>query len=385
MFDFCEVIMKKTVKTVSFSGELLEKMKAEGLSAEHKEYLKAAAEELMMSPRYAVTDRMMRAQSGNIHDYCSIGTYWWPNPDTPDGLPYVRRDGETTPAAKDPITYEAMSQKAFSLALAAYYFDNAAYAKTARDVLYDWHLNPETYMTPHAEYSQAIPGICTGRGIGVIDFSMYSYRIFDAVAILDAMGEIDSDTVDGLKKWYNDFADWLLTSEFGLAEDTEPNNHGTYYDVHLIATAVFTGRKALLKKVCTTAYERRVRSQIDPDGKQPLELARTMAMVYSLSNIKAMTLISDMAAIAGYPEFWAADGKYGDSAIKKAFDYIYPYCLAPETFPYREINYRCVPEKLYEALMRMDAHFSEAGYAKAAEKLVYDVSSAQIWLMYPLK
>src|SRR4051812_2303040 len=32
------------------------------------------------------------------HDYVSLAPYFWPNPDTTDGLPYVRRDGKTNPA-----------------------------------------------------------------------------------------------------------------------------------------------------------------------------------------------------------------------------------------------------------------------------------------------
>ena len=175
--------MPKAPKTISFSGELLLKMKSEGLSSDIAAALRKKADELLDSPLYAVTERIMTAVSGNKHDYCSIGTYWWPNPDTPDGLPYVRRDGETTPAAKDPITYDAMGEKALILSLAAFYFDSAKYGKAAEKTLYDWHINPETYMTPHAEYAQAIPGICDGRGIGIIDFSMRSFKIFDAVGI----------------------------------------------------------------------------------------------------------------------------------------------------------------------------------------------------------
>jgi Alginate lyase len=35
--------------------------------------------------------------SGDIHDYLSMAPYWWPNPDTPDGLPWVQRDGDVNP------------------------------------------------------------------------------------------------------------------------------------------------------------------------------------------------------------------------------------------------------------------------------------------------
>ena len=193
--------MQNKLNTISFSGELLIKIKNDGIPEERLALLKKKADALLSSPRYAVTDRIATAASGNKHDYCSIGTYWWPNPDTPDGLPYVRRDGETTPAAKDPISYDAMADKALTLALAAFYLDEKKYAVASEKTIYDWHLNPATYMTPHAEYSQAIPGICTGRGIGVIDFSMRSYKIFDAVGILDYLGCISEENLTALKKW----------------------------------------------------------------------------------------------------------------------------------------------------------------------------------------
>ena len=35
--------------------------------------------------------------SGDKHDYMSVGPYWWPDPSKPDGLPYIRRDGEVNP------------------------------------------------------------------------------------------------------------------------------------------------------------------------------------------------------------------------------------------------------------------------------------------------
>src|SRR5262245_17435085 len=28
------------------------------------------------------------------HDYFSLSPYWWPDPSKPDGLPYIRRDGD---------------------------------------------------------------------------------------------------------------------------------------------------------------------------------------------------------------------------------------------------------------------------------------------------
>jgi len=379
--------MNNIPRTVSFSGGLLDKMKREGLTEQMKASLQIKADDLLTTPLYAVTERMMRAESGNAHDYCSIGSYWWPNPNTENGLPYVRRDGYSTPLSKDSITYAAMANKAFTLALAAYYLDTPRYAEAAEKALYDWHLNPETYMTPHAEYSQAIPGICSGRGIGIIDFSMRSYLVFDAIAILEYLGTVTVERLDEYKAWYNKFADWMLTSEKGIEEELERNNHGTYFDVHLLATAIFTGRPALIKKVCTTAYERRILSQLKPDGSQPLELARTQAMIYSLSNLWAYSLLSNMAAAQGYAEYWDKNELFGDSVIKKAVNFLYPYYEHPETFPYEEIKFEHAHFHMARMLMVLHARFKDEGYGERAKAIIetrFDKNDLPDWIFHPL-
>ena len=35
--------------------------------------------------------------SGDKHDYMSLGSYWWPDPSKPDGLPYIRKEGQRNP------------------------------------------------------------------------------------------------------------------------------------------------------------------------------------------------------------------------------------------------------------------------------------------------
>ncbi|MCT9623451.1 alginate lyase, partial [Curtobacterium sp. C2H10] len=41
-------------------------------------------------PLLSVMDKTLVAASGNKHDYYSFPPYWWPNPETKDGLPYIR-------------------------------------------------------------------------------------------------------------------------------------------------------------------------------------------------------------------------------------------------------------------------------------------------------
>ena len=47
---------------------------------------------------FSVLDKTGCAPSGNRRDYWHPAPYWWPNPDTPDGLPYILRDGQRRPA-----------------------------------------------------------------------------------------------------------------------------------------------------------------------------------------------------------------------------------------------------------------------------------------------
>src|SRR5947207_3282136 len=67
-------------------------------TAPYKEVLKRLrknADRALKHGPYSVKDKAEVAPSGDKHDYLSYARYWWPNPDTADGLPYVRRDGRT--------------------------------------------------------------------------------------------------------------------------------------------------------------------------------------------------------------------------------------------------------------------------------------------------
>jgi hypothetical protein len=45
----------------------------------------------------SVVQKIQTPPSGDKHDYMSLGPYWWPDTTKPDGLPYIRRDGEVNP------------------------------------------------------------------------------------------------------------------------------------------------------------------------------------------------------------------------------------------------------------------------------------------------
>src|SRR6187200_2303031 len=59
--------------------------------------LKRDADAVLTEGPFSVVDKKQTPPSGDKHDYMSLAPYWWPNRDTPDGLPYVHRDGERNP------------------------------------------------------------------------------------------------------------------------------------------------------------------------------------------------------------------------------------------------------------------------------------------------
>src|SRR4051794_15482581 len=55
------------------------------------------AEQAMKVSTLSVTDKQSTPPSGDKHDYMSLAPYWWPDPKSANGLPYIRRDGERNP------------------------------------------------------------------------------------------------------------------------------------------------------------------------------------------------------------------------------------------------------------------------------------------------
>ena len=57
----------------------------------------AAADASLSAGPFSVTFKSDMGPGRDKHDYVSMATYAWPNPDTPDGLPWRDRDGIVQP------------------------------------------------------------------------------------------------------------------------------------------------------------------------------------------------------------------------------------------------------------------------------------------------
>jgi hypothetical protein len=275
---------------------------------------------------FSVMQKKRTAASGDMHDYLSMGTYWWPDTTRPDGLPYIRRDGNVNPETEgeyvDAEKKNSMMSNVETLAWAYFFSGEEKYAAKAVQLIKTWFTDSATMMNPNLNYAQAIPGVCDGRGIGIIDLHRIN-KLIAPLQILQANDKIDAVTREKLNEWFDEYLDWLLTSPNGIDEEDEKNNHGTWYDVQVCGIALYLGKNDIAKARLENATLKRIDSQIEADGSQPKELARTRSLSYSSMNLRAFLNLSIIGKLAGVDilNYTTPDGK----SIMKAADYLLPY------------------------------------------------------------
>lgn len=288
---------------------------------------------------FSVMDKKRIPASGDKHDYISMGPYWWPDPSKPDGLPYIRKDGNVNPETRGEYVDTDKKNKLFAnvetLAWAFYFSGENKYAEKAAELIRTWFVNPETKMNPNLNYSQGIPGICDGRGIGIIDFSRID-KIITSLQILEGYDKLDAESVKQLNTWFDEYLTWLHSSVNGIDEEDEKNNHGTWYDVESAGIAMFLGKTETARARLEDATKKRIASQIEPDGSQPLEIARTRSLSYSAMNLRGFLNLAILGQSAGV-DLWNYSTSDGRS-IRKALDYLLPYVQGKEKWETSQIT-----------------------------------------------
>lgn len=159
------------------------------------------AENALNEGPFSVTFKNLVPPSGSKNDYMSMGPYWWPDPSKPDGLPYIRRDGEVNPE-RDKLDSNQLGKfinNVNYLALGWFFTENSAYLNKAIDLLRVWFINPQTKMNPHLKYAQSIPGINDGRFIGIIDGKPFAVLV-DAISLLESSGKMQREELNEIKK-----------------------------------------------------------------------------------------------------------------------------------------------------------------------------------------
>jgi hypothetical protein len=362
----------------------LARIKMAGLRDEYRlEVVNAvttAAQKAMTEGPFTVMEKAVMPPSGDKHDYMSQAPYFWADPTKPDGLPYIRRDGERNPELKkisDHDNMGRMGEEARNLALAYYLTGNVANADRAALLLRTWFLDPSTRMNPNLEFGQGIPGINTGRGIGLIETRSFMPAL-DAVGLLAGSKAWSSADQDGMQAWIRQFLTWMRTSAKGKDEDAAKNNHGTWYDLQVTDYALFLGDRQLAIDTLNRVKTRRIAVQIEPDGRQPLELARTNAFSYSIGNLDGLMQLAALGQEIGI-DLWGfktADGR----SIPAALDFLLPYAVGAKHWNYQQIG-GFHGDALLHQLERAKTEYNDSKYTSAVQQLGGDRNDLETLLL----
>ena len=344
--------------------------------------LKRDTDHALNGGTFSVAHKELAPPSGDKHDYMSIAPYWWPNPNTPNGLPYVRRDGEVNlerDQTSDRRRLDDLVRGVTTLALGYFFTGREDYAAHAARLLRAWFLDDATRMNPHLRYAQAVPGRNVGRAAGIIETHNLP-ELVDTVGILARSKSWSSEDQKGLQKWFDAYLAWLRESPEGRAEAKAQNNHGTWYDVQIAAFALFVDKGDMAKKVLNEMAEKRIAKQIEPDGRQPRELERTLAWSYSLFNLEALFDGASMASRLGI-NLWSYESP-DKRSMRKALDWLLPFAAGEKKWNYPQIS-GLQPGKFAPFLRRAALRYREPSYENALHKLSGVTPDQRLHLLYP--
>lgn len=343
------------------------------------------AEEALDAPLVSVMDKSETPPSGDKHDYLSLGPYWWPDSTKPDGLPYIRRDGEVNPEVRrygDKNRMAAMVDRVQALALTYALTNDERYATKAIDQVDHWFVAPATRMNPNLNFGQAIKGVVTGRGIGIIETYQFRYLI-DALTLLRSSAAWTPAVDSGLKAWLNSYLTWLLDSPYGKDEAAWKNNHGTAYDVQVSCIATYLGKPEIVRGVLAQVLTKRIAIQVEPDGSQPLELERTKSWGYSNMNLEAHVELALLGERFG-EDLWYASTPDGRS-LRRALLFLLPTALGERPWAWSQFD-GVDRRRVYYAVSLASSRFDDPLIRRAAaDPVILEGAASLRWFFVPVR
>jgi hypothetical protein len=319
------------VIVLSLNASALSQQRKFDVAAFDRERVLKAAKQFLKEAPITITAASSPRSAGGIHDFFSEGDYWWPDPQNPNG-PYIQRDGMSNPNnfTNHRRYLMRLSVQVPTLAAAWKLTKDHRYAEHAAEHLRAWFLDEKTRMNPNLQYAQAIHGRFTGRGTGIID-TIHLVEVERAIEVLESAKVFKPSELEGIKKWFADYLQWMTTHQYGIDEREAKNNHGTCWVMQVAAFAHVTGNEELLD-YCRARFKTvLVPNQMAADGSFPQELRRTKPYGYSLFNLEAMATICQ---ILSTPEdnlwtFELPDGR----GMRKALAYMLPFIRDKKSWP----------------------------------------------------
>ena len=343
-----------------------------------------AADRYLHETPVTVTAFSSPRSTGDPHDYFSEGDYWWPDPQNPSG-PYIRHDGMSNPdnfvAHRQALIRLSIQVPALTAAWAL--TRDARYAAHAVKHLRAWFLDAATLMQAKLQYAQAIHGVATGRGTGIID-TIHLVEVVRSIRVLEKARALATAETRGLRKWFADYLEWMMNSKNGQEERDAKNNHGTSWLMQASEFAAFTGNKELTKFCQKRFKEVIVPEQIATDGSFPRELGRTKPYGYCLFNLDVMSAVCQILSTPADNLFAysLSDGR----GFAKAMAFMFPFIADKKAWPYaHDVEYFDDWPVRHPSLLFAGISLSKPGYFAVWSKLNPDPSAEEIIRNYPIR
>jgi len=301
-----------------------------------KDDLMALADAYLDMPPLSVMDKDKTPPSGDKHDWMNLAEYLWPNPDTPDGLPYVHRDGEVNPELSlyDRPRFNLLVLSVLRLGVVWQVTGKTVYADKAVLLLRHWFTESDTAMNPHLRFAHYTPGITDGTIYGLITFCTTLPSIMDVWLAFRRAGLVDESLHTSMSRWADAFLEWLLTDPMGIEHAESKNNHGTWHDF-LVAYLMLFLNKEEAAGLIENSLGKRLSTQVSVNGEQPMETKRTLCAQYSLFNLKALMSLARLGEAVSV-HGWGCDGS--QPAILQATEFLYKHAAGDAPWPYRQIE-----------------------------------------------
>lgn len=258
------------------------------LETAYTERLILRAKEIVLMPPVSIKKDKSKKYGIESRTYVSLACYWWPDPASDNGLPYIRIDGAVNPEtrgdASDLPALVEMAKRVELLSTAYLITGDSLFAERAIQQIHSWFIDPNSAMLPHLEHAQMVRGRDRGRSYGIID-TWWFVRVIHSIPVLEQSDFWTEEIETGLKNWFSHYLNWLRNSEFGKQEVRSKNNHGTWFDVQLVTFANFVGQYAFAKQHIVSISQKRLSRQITRTGRQRYETRRPKPEHYSIYNL----------------------------------------------------------------------------------------------------
>jgi hypothetical protein len=276
-----------------------------------------------------------------------------------------------------------LSQVVPALVAAREVTGDARYARAASGHLRAWFVAESTRMNPNLLYGQAIEGVATGRGIGIID-TIHLVEVAQAVIELERLGAIDSATLAGTKAWFRDYLAWMTTHPYGIAERDNGNNHSAAWALQVAAFARLVGDSARLAETRTFFKTKLLPEQMASDGSFPKELARTKPYGYSLFQLDVMGMLAEALSTPD-ESLWTYETSDG-RGMRRALAYMTPFIADKTTWPKPpDVQYHDAWPIRHPTLLFGGLALHEPGYVALWKRLNPDPTVDEAIRNYPVR